>query len=115
MRLAKQIPAASTYRGDFLAAFASELGYAREEQIAGDGDDDQIGQEKQGPEEIVPDHLAFIAHEARGRDTDTRGLWRDRLADLGADRVDGRQQERRGGGKISDPRPGFVRNPAGGR
>src|SRR5262249_39222255 len=48
---------------------ALELGDAREEEIAGDADQDQIAQHHQAPEEIVPDDLAFVTHEARGRNS----------------------------------------------
>ena len=43
----------------------------------------------------MADHLAFVADELAGRDADARGLRRDRLADLGADRVQRRQQQQR--------------------
>src|SRR5215469_13954576 len=114
--VAKQIPAAASYpRGFWLRHWPLELGNAREEQIAGDGDQDQVAQHEQGPEEIVPDNLAFIAYEARGRNADARGLWRDRLSDLCANRVDRRQKQRRKAEDLSDQRLELAEHRVGGR
>src|ERR1700730_5863345 len=68
---------------------------AGEEEVTSHPDQHEIDEEHEGPAEIVADHLALVAHELAGRHADAGGLRRDRLADLGPDRVQDRQQHQR--------------------
>src|SRR5579883_3622716 len=72
-----------------------QRGYVGEEQIGANADDDEIAKQEQAPSEIVADDLAFVTHEAAGGNADAGGLRRDRLADLGAHRVERRQEQQR--------------------
>src|ERR1039457_4153685 len=64
-----------------------------EHEAVEEGDQDQVAEQDQRPAEVVPDHLTFLADELARRDADAGGLRRDRLADLGADRVQRRQEQ----------------------
>jgi len=61
---------------------------AREEEVTGYPDQDEIGQQDQRPAEIVANDFAFIADELARGYADAGGLRRDRLADLRAHRVE---------------------------
>src|SRR5579863_10551887 len=74
----------------------------REEEVAGKTDKDEINEQNNGPAEIVPDHRALVANKPAGRHADTRGLRRDRFADLGADRIQRRQQQQRKAEQLTD-------------
>src|SRR5215472_11451298 len=97
----------------FVLSPRSECGDPREEQVAGHADQHEIDQERDGPAEIVPDHLALVAHELAGGDADARGLRRDRLADLGPDRVERRQQQRREAEQLADQRLELAKHGVG--
>src|SRR5580704_15916562 len=86
---------------------------AGEEQVTGHPDQHEIDEEHEGPTEIVADHLALVAHVLAGRHADTGGLRRDRLADLGTDRVQSRQQHQREAEQLPDQRLEFYEHGIG--
>jgi hypothetical protein len=57
--------ASSIEARDYAASVARQQRDVREEQIAGNADDDKVDQEHDAPSEIMANNLAFIADELR--------------------------------------------------